>query len=50
VDRSEFRSFRGINSGLTASKSTHFLVGQNALTVVYPDRQRAGGLLERVGC
>lgn len=43
-------SFRGINSGLTASKSTHFLVGQNALTVVYPDRQRAGGLLERVGC
>jgi ABC-type branched-subunit amino acid transport system substrate-binding protein len=43
-------SFRGINSGLTASKSTHFLVGENALTVVYPDRQRAGGLLERVGC
>jgi branched-chain amino acid transport system substrate-binding protein len=43
-------SFRGINSGLTASKSTHFLVGQNALTVVYPDRQRAGGMLERVGC
>jgi len=44
------RSFRGINSGLTASKSTHFLIGQDALTVVYPDRQREGGLLERVGC
>ena len=44
------RSFRGINSGLTASKTTHFLVGQDALTVVYPDRQREGGLLERVGC
>ena len=43
-------SFRGINSGLTASKSTHFLVGAEALTVVYPDRQRPGGLLERVSC
>jgi branched-chain amino acid transport system substrate-binding protein len=43
-------SFRGINSGLTASKATHFLVGQDALTMVYPDRQRPGGLLERVGC
>ncbi|MBK9604947.1 MAG: ABC transporter substrate-binding protein [Betaproteobacteria bacterium] len=44
------KSFRGINSGLSASKATHFLVGQDALTVVYPDRQREGGLLERVGC
>lgn len=44
------KSFRGINSGLTASPQTHFLVGQDALTVVYPDRQREGGLLERVGC
>ena len=44
------KSFRGINSGLTASKSTHFLVGPDALTVVYPDRQREGGLQERVGC
>ena len=44
------KSFRGINSGLSASKATHFLVGQEALTVVYPDRQREGGLLERVGC
>lgn len=44
------KSFRGINSGLTASKSTHFLVGQDALTFVYPDRQREGGLQERVGC
>ena len=43
-------SFRGINSGLTGSKATHFLVGQDALTMVYPDRQRPGGLLERVGC
>jgi branched-chain amino acid transport system substrate-binding protein len=43
-------SFRGINSGLTGSKSTHFLVGPEALTIVYPDRQRPGGLLERVGC
>jgi len=44
------KSFRGINSGLTASRTTHFLVGQDALTMVYPDRQREGGLLERVGC
>lgn len=43
-------TFQGINSGLTASKTTHFLVGQGALTMVYPDRQREGGLLERVGC
>jgi len=43
-------TFRNINSGLTASKSTHFLVGQDALTVVYPDRTREGALLERVGC
>lgn len=47
---SNSKSFHGINSGLTASKSTHFLVGHDALTVVYPDRQREGGLLERVGC
>jgi len=44
------KSFRVINSGLTASAQTHFLIGQDALTVVYPDRQREGGLLERVGC
>jgi len=44
------KSFRGINSGLAASKSTHFLVGMDALTIVYPDRQREGGLLERVSC
>ena len=44
------RSFRGINSGLTASKTTHFLIGADALTIVYPDRQREGGLLERVQC
>jgi len=44
------RSFRGINSGLTASKTTHFLVGPDALTIVYPDRTREGGLLERVQC
>src|SRR6185503_2881486 len=37
------KSFKGINSGLTASKATHFLVGQDALTIVYPDRQREGG-------
>lgn len=43
-------SFKGINSGLTATKATHFLVGPDALTVVYPDRSREGGLLERVGC
>jgi hypothetical protein len=43
-------SFKNINSGLTASKSTHFLVGTGALTIVYPDRQREGGLLERVQC
>ena len=43
-------SFKGVNSGLTASKQTHFLVGQGALTIVYPDRTRPGGLLERVDC
>ena len=43
-------SFKGVNSGLMASKQTHFLVGQGALTIVYPDRTRPGGLLERVDC
>jgi branched-chain amino acid transport system substrate-binding protein len=43
-------AFRNINTGLTANKSTHFLVGQDALTIVYPDRTREGALLERVGC
>ena len=43
-------SFKGVNSGLTASQQTHFLVGQGALTIVYPDRTRPGGLLERVDC
>ena len=44
------RSVKAINSGLTASKQTHFLVGPDALTMVYPDRVRDGGLLERVDC
>ena len=45
------KSVRAINTGLSASKATHFLVGQDALTLVYPDRAREGGLLERVvGC
>jgi branched-chain amino acid transport system substrate-binding protein len=44
------RSIKAINTGLTASKQTHFLVGPDALTMVYPDRVRDGGLLERVDC
>ena len=44
------RSVKAINTGLSASKQTHFLVGPEALTMVYPDRVRAGGLLERVDC
>lgn len=44
------RSVKAINTGLTASKQSHFLVGPDALTMVYPDRVRDGGLLERVDC
>lgn len=42
--------FKGINSGLTASKQTHFLVGSGALTMVHPDKAREGGVQLRAGC
>jgi len=42
--------FAGVNQGLTGSKSTHFLVGEQALTAVYPDRLAEGGIQQRFAC
>jgi hypothetical protein len=41
---------QGILGPLSASGSTHFLVGADALTAVYPERILAGGLQQRFGC
>ena len=41
---------KGILGPLSASDKTHFLVGADALSVVYPDRIVAGGLQQRYGC
>ncbi len=40
----------GILGPLSASSSSHFLVGGDALTAVYPDHILAGGLQQRFGC
>jgi branched-chain amino acid transport system substrate-binding protein len=40
----------GILGSLTPSDTSHFLVGVDALSVVYPDRLAAGGLQQRYGC
>jgi ABC-type branched-subunit amino acid transport system substrate-binding protein len=40
----------GILGPLSASATTHFLVGADALTAVYPDRILSGGLQQRYGC
>jgi branched-chain amino acid transport system substrate-binding protein len=41
---------KGILGALSPSSSSHFLVGANALSVVYPDRMLAGGVQQRYGC
>ena len=43
-------TYKGINENLSPSKSTHFLVGAHALTTVYPDRIREGGVQQRTKC
>lgn len=40
----------GILGSLTPSDTSHFLVGAEALSAVYPERILAGGLQQRYGC
>jgi branched-chain amino acid transport system substrate-binding protein len=42
--------FQGVNSGLSASKQNHFLIGVDALAVVHPEILGEGGIQQRTGC
>jgi ABC-type branched-subunit amino acid transport system substrate-binding protein len=42
--------FKGINTSLNGSKTTHFLVGEQSLAAVYPDRLAEGGIQQRFKC
>jgi branched-chain amino acid transport system substrate-binding protein len=44
------KSFSNVLTGLSPSTTTHFLVGPDALTAVYPDRSVPGGMQQRYGC
>ncbi len=44
------RNHKGILGSLTPSDASHFLVGAEALSAVYPERILAGGLQQRYGC
>ncbi len=44
------RNHTGILGSLTPSDTSHFLVGAEALSAVYPERILAGGLQQRYGC
>ena len=43
-------SFKGVLGTLSASKTSHFLIGVDALAAVYPDRVTEGGIQQRAGC
>jgi ABC-type branched-subunit amino acid transport system substrate-binding protein len=43
-------AFDGINSGLSASAQTHFLIGPQNLARVFPAEMGEGGLQKRVDC
>lgn len=42
--------FAGVNTGLTASKTNHFLVGPDALAIVHPAVLGEGGIQQRADC
>lgn len=44
------KNHKGILGGLAASPSSHFLIGPDAVTAVYPDRLLEGGIQQRYGC
>jgi hypothetical protein len=44
------KSFEGINKNLSPSKQSHFLVGVDAMTTVFPDRLGEGGIQLRTKC
>jgi branched-chain amino acid transport system substrate-binding protein len=43
-------NYKGINEGLSASGTSHFLVGVDALATVRPDKIEEGGVQLRTGC
>ena len=43
-------TFKGINQNLSASKTSHFLVGEQAMTAVLPDKLAEGGIQQRFAC
>lgn len=44
------KTYKGINEGLNASATSHFLVGVDALATVRPDKIGEGGVQLRTGC
>jgi branched-chain amino acid transport system substrate-binding protein len=44
------KNFQGVNSGLSASKQNHFLIGADALAIVHPEILGEGGIQQRVDC
>ncbi len=44
------KDFKGVLQNLSPSPATHFLVGPDALSAVYPDRILPGGMQQRFGC
>jgi len=43
-------NYSGMFDDLVASPTNHFLAGPRTLTAVHPDRQRSGGMFERIDC
>jgi ABC-type branched-subunit amino acid transport system substrate-binding protein len=43
-------NYHGVLGTLSASKTSHFLIGVDSLTSVYPDRFGEGGIQQRTGC
>jgi ABC-type branched-subunit amino acid transport system substrate-binding protein len=44
------RNYKGMLGKLSASKTSHFLIGVEALATVYPDRLEDGVIQQRYGC
>lgn len=44
------KTFQGVNRNLSPSKQSHFLVGVDAMTIVYPNRLGEGGTQLRTKC
>lgn len=44
------KDHKGILGSLNASPTSHFLIGADTITAVYPDRLGEGGIQQRYGC